>query len=182
MGAVAADQTYVTKALMDCNYLQGSKANATRRTCPFCIASSPPPGAASYSLWIGSGIRNRETDFGMRLIARKRARHSICGSRVSSCQFIVGCRREIEKPISMCRLTIPTPGDMIWGSPGPCRRQAESQTQIGPDYRKIRNLRNNYSRSPAAGDDDLHRHRKLSTTMAAPPKPWDRSTIARKNT
>ncbi|MBM4296874.1 MAG: Rieske 2Fe-2S domain-containing protein, partial [Deltaproteobacteria bacterium] len=82
---VPTDQTYVTKALMDCNYLQGVEGECDSSHLSFLHREFSAEGRRQmFALDTAPEYATEETNFGMRLVATRKAGPETQYVRVSS--------------------------------------------------------------------------------------------------
>jgi len=154
---VPLNQTYVTKCLLECNYLQGLEGECDSSHLSFLHRTfNPSPGQALYQLDTAPAYETEETDFGVRMVAIRKLSPDKQYVRVSS--FIMplsGCvpagSRSGELDGFEIHAYVPADETHAWRydlgfkRSRPVREEeVHRRKQIGPDYRRIRNLRNNY--------------------------------------
>ena len=145
------DQTYVTKALLECNYLQGLEGECDSSHLSFL----------HRDLRINDVVRNtplvyetQDTDFGVRMIAIRSAGPEKQYVRVSS--FVMplsGCVPAGNKDREGYEVHIYVPANdkQAWRYDFGFKRkrsvdaeEVHRRKQIGPDYRRVRNQANHY--------------------------------------
>ena len=144
------DQTYVTKALMDCNYLQGLEGECDSSHLSFLHREFTAAGRRQlFALDSAPAYETEETDFGMRLIATRKAGPDTQYVRVSS--FVMPIYCWVPARNRETHIYVPADDTHSWRydlgflqDRKPTVEDWNRKTQIGPDYRKIRNLQNNY--------------------------------------
>ena len=144
------DQTYVTKALMDCNYLQGLEGECDSSHLSFLHREFTAAGRRRlFALDSAPAYETEETDFGMRLIATRKAGPDTQYVRVSS--FVMPNYCWVPARNRETHIYVPADDTHSWRydlgflqDRKPTVEDWSRKTQIGPDYRKIRNLQNNY--------------------------------------
>jgi phthalate 4,5-dioxygenase len=145
------DQIYVTKALLECNYLQGLEGECDSSHLSFLhrdlrindVVRNAPP---SYE--------TEDTDFGVRMVAVRSAGPGKQYVRVSSFVMpVLGCVPAGNKDREGYEVHIYVPAndtetwryDFGFKRNRPvCEEEVHRRKQIGPDYRRIRNARNHY--------------------------------------
>jgi phthalate 4,5-dioxygenase oxygenase subunit len=144
------DQTYVTKALMDCNYLQGLEGECDSSHLSFLHREFGATGRRQlFALDSAPAYETEETDFGVRLIATRNAGPDSQYVRVSSFVMPIACW--VPARNRETHIYVPVDDEHAWRydlgflqDRKPTLEDWNRKTQIGPDYRKIRNLQNNY--------------------------------------
>ena len=155
---VPQTHTYVTKRLMECNYLQGLEGEADSSHLSYLHRSFNPSGTHALFAHDGSPTYEIiETDFGLMLAAIRKTEGDKRYVRVSS--FVM--------PVFGCIPAGPRVGDRIDGyeihmyvpvndfvtwrydlgfarSRPITEADIHRKKQMGPDYRGIRNIRNHY--------------------------------------
>ncbi len=143
-------QTYVTKALMDCNYLQGLEGECDSSHLSFLHREFSASGRRQlFAIDSAPFYETEETDFGMRLIASRKAGPETQYVRVSSFVMPISCW--VPARNRETHIYVPVDDQHAWRydlgflqDREPTAEDWNRKTQIGPDYRKIRNLQNNY--------------------------------------
>ncbi len=103
--AVAKTQTYVTKCLQDCNYLQGLEGECDSSHLSFLHRTFAVDGEQSlYQADSAPAYETDETDFGVRLVATRNAGNGTSYVRVSSFLMPVGVAVPVGAPDSTGRL------------------------------------------------------------------------------
>lgn len=144
------EQTYVTKALMDCNYLQGLEGECDSSHLSFLHREFSASGRRQlFALDTAPLYETEETDFGVRLIATRNAGADTQYVRVSSFVMPVSCW--VPARNREAHIYVPADDEHAWRydlgflhDRKPTEEDWNRKTQIGPDYRRIRNLKNNY--------------------------------------
>ncbi len=144
------DQTYVTKALMDCNYLQGLEGECDSSHLSFLHREFTASGRRQlFALDSSPVYETEETDFGVRLIATRKAGPETQYVRVSSFVMPISCW--VPARNRETHIYVPVDDQHAWRydlgflqDRKPTVEDWNRKTQIGPDYRKLRNLENNY--------------------------------------
>jgi phthalate 4,5-dioxygenase oxygenase subunit len=144
------DQTYVTKALMDCNYLQGLEGECDSSHLSFLHREFTALGRRQlFALDSAPAYETEETDFGVRLIATRNAGPDSQYVRVSSFVMPIACW--VPARNRETHIYVPVDDEHAWRydlgflqDRKPTLEDWNRKTQIGSDYRKIRNLQNNY--------------------------------------
>jgi len=154
---VPLNQTYVTKCLLECNYLQGLEGECDSSHLSFLHRTfNPTPGQALYQLDTAPAYETEETDFGVRMVAIRKVPPEKQYVRVSS--FVMplsGCipagGRSGELDGFEIHTYVPVDDTHTWRYDLGFKRsrpvrpeEVHRRKQIGPDYRRIRNERNHY--------------------------------------
>lgn len=147
---VPANQTYVTKAVLECNYLQGLEGECDSAHLSFLHRDFSRDGRqALYATDSAPEYETEDTDFGVRLIATRRAGPDRNYVRVSSFVMPVSCwvparNKEVHfyVPIDDTRSWRFDFGFLEDRLPNDADRGR--LLQIGPDYTRIRTQRNRY--------------------------------------
>ncbi|NIO08580.1 MAG: Rieske 2Fe-2S domain-containing protein [Deltaproteobacteria bacterium] len=144
------DHTYVTKCLQECNYLQGLEGECDSSHLSFLHRSFSQEGQRAFSA-IDSAPKYEieETDFGLRLIATRKAGPDQTYVRVSSFTTPISCW--VPARNRETHIYVPADDTHSWRYDlGFFKDRAvrddevHRRKQIGPDYRRIRNLQNHY--------------------------------------
>ncbi|MGH7832921.1 MAG: Rieske 2Fe-2S domain-containing protein [Candidatus Binatia bacterium] len=154
---VPLDQTYVTKSLLECNYLQGLEGECDSSHLSLLHQTfTPGPARAIWRLDPSPVYETEETDFGVRLVATRKAGPEQQYVRVSSLVMPVFCcvpagRAPGELDGFEVHIYVPFNDTLAWRYDLGFRRsrpveehEVHRRKQIGPDYRRVRNARNNY--------------------------------------
>jgi phthalate 4,5-dioxygenase len=154
---VPLEQTYVTKCLLECNYLQGLEGECDSSHLSFLHrAFTNERNQPLYKSDIAPFYETEETDFGVRLIATRNATDDQHYVRFSAFVLpVYGCvpagRPTNELDGYEIHTYVPADDTHCWRYDlGFHRTRAVSEDevhrrkQIGPDYLRIRNARNNY--------------------------------------
>jgi nitrite reductase/ring-hydroxylating ferredoxin subunit len=144
------DQTYVTKCLMECNYLQGLEGECDSSHLSFLHREFTATGRRQlFAVDSAPAYETEETDFGMRLIATRSAGPETQYVRVSSFVMPVSCW--VPARNRETHIYVPADDEHAWRydlgflrDRKPTAEDLNRKTQIGPDYGRIRNLKNNY--------------------------------------
>ena len=144
------EQTYVTKGLLECNYLQGLEGECDSSHLSFLHREFTAAGRRQ--LFAGDAApeyETEETDFGVRLIATRNAGPDTQYVRVSSFVMPIACW--VPARNRETHIYVPVDDEHAWRYDLGFLRDREPtvedwnrKSQIGPDYRRIRNLQNNY--------------------------------------
>ncbi|MBM4260552.1 MAG: Rieske 2Fe-2S domain-containing protein [Deltaproteobacteria bacterium] len=147
---VPTDQTYVTKALMDCNYLQGVEGECDSSHLSFLHREFSAEGRRQmFALDTAPEYATEETNFGMRLVATRKAGPETQYVRVSS--FVMPTYCWVRARNREAHIYVPADDRHSWRydlgflkDRKPTLDDWNRKTQIGPGNVKIRNIRNNY--------------------------------------
>ena len=147
---IPRDQTYVTKALLECNYLQGLEGECDSSHLSFLHREFSATGRRQiFAIDSAPAYETEETDFGVRLIATRKAGPDTQYVRVSSFVMPVACW--VPARNREANIYVPVDDQHTWRydlgflqDRKPTVEDWNRKTQIGPDYRRIRNLDNNY--------------------------------------
>jgi phthalate 4,5-dioxygenase len=143
-------QTYVTKGLLECNYLQGLEGECDSSHLSFLHREFTAAGRRQlFALDSAPEYETEETDFGVRLIATRNAGPDTQYVRVSSFVMPIACW--VPARNRETHIYVPVDDEHAWRYDLGFLRDREPtvedwnrKSQIGPDYRRIRNLQNNY--------------------------------------
>ena len=154
---VPLNQTYVTKCLLECNYLQGLEGECDSSHLSFLHrAFDKAPNQLLYRSDTAPAYETEETDFGVRLIATRKAGSDQEYVRFSSFVMpVYGCvpagRGAGELDGFEIHTYVPADDTHCWRYDIGFRRgrpveeqEVHRRKQIKPDYTRIRNARNNY--------------------------------------
>lgn len=144
------DQTYVTKALLECNYLQGLEGECDSSHLSFLHREFTEAGRKRLFAFDSSpDYETEETDFGVRLIAIRKVPPDTQYVRVSSFVIPISCwilARNRENHIY-----VPAADRHAWRydlgflrDRKVTEEDVHRRAQIGPDYRRLRNQSNHY--------------------------------------
>jgi phthalate 4,5-dioxygenase oxygenase subunit len=144
------EQTYVTKALLECNYLQGLEGECDSSHLSFLHREFTAAGRRQlFALDSSPAYETEETDFGVRLIATRNAGPATQYVRVSS--FVMPITCWVPARNREAHIYVPADDEHAWRydlgflqDRKPTAKDWNRKSQIGPDYRRIRNLQNNY--------------------------------------
>jgi hypothetical protein len=195
MNGQVPGSTYVTKCLLECNYLQGLECECDSSHLSFLHrAFTNERNQSLYKSDTAPVYETEETDFGVRLIAIRNSADNQHYVRMSAfVSPVYGCvpagRPTNELDGYEIHTYVPADDTHCWRYDIGFRRtrpvqkdEVHRRQQIGPDYLRIRNARNDYlqdrqmqkrSTSPAS--------RTFSTMMPAPRRAWVRSSIVARN-
>jgi phenylpropionate dioxygenase-like ring-hydroxylating dioxygenase large terminal subunit len=144
------EQTYVTKGLLECNYLQGLEGECDSSHLSFLHREFTAFGRRQlFALDSAPAYETEETDFGVRLIARRNAGLDTQYVRVSSFVMPIACW--VPARNRETHIYVPVDDQHAWRydlgflrDRKPTVEDWNRKSQIGPDYRRLRNLQNNY--------------------------------------
>ncbi len=144
------EHTYVTKALQNCNYLQGLEGECDSSHLSFLHREFSNEGRrAWYAIDNAPKYEIEETDFGLRLIASRDAGPDQTYVRVSSFITPISCWVPARKRET--HIYVPADDTHSWRydlgflKDRPIRDdEVHRRKQIGPDYRRFRNAGNHY--------------------------------------
>lgn len=149
---VPQNHTYVTKCLMECNYLQGLEGELDSAHVSFVHRELGPNRANRQYLFAGDtapAYTLEETDFGMRLIAARHAGPGATYLRVSS--FVMPTSCWVPARNKEIHIYVPADDTHSWRydlgffKERPVREEdVHRRKEIGPDYRRFRNMQNRY--------------------------------------
>jgi nitrite reductase/ring-hydroxylating ferredoxin subunit len=185
---VPLNQTYVTKCLLECNYLQGLEGECDSSHLSLLHQSfAPGPARALWRLDMAPVYETEETDFGVRLIAIRKAPPDRQYVRFSSLVMpVYGCVPAGRGPGELdgfeIHTYVPYDDTRTWRYDIGFRRsrpvkeeEVHRRQQIGPDYTRIRNARNNYLQDRQAqktvnytGIEDFLNHDACATESMGP--------------
>lgn len=154
---VPLDHTYVTKCLLECNYLQGLEGECDSSHLSFLHrAVDNGRNQPLYKIDTSPFYETEDTDFGVRLIATRNAADNQQYVRFSTFVMpVYGCvpagRPTNELDGYEIHTYVPADDTHCWRYDIGFRRsravqedEVHRRKQIGPDYLRIRNARNNY--------------------------------------
>jgi phthalate 4,5-dioxygenase len=154
---VPLNQTYVTKCLLECNYLQGLEGECDSSHLSFLHrAVDNGRNQPLYKTDTAPFYETEETDFGVRLIATRNAADDQHYVRFSAFVLpVYGCvpagRPTNELDGYEIHTYVPADDAHTWRYDIGFRRsrpvqedEVHRRQQINPDYTRIRNARNNY--------------------------------------
>jgi len=144
------EQTYVTKGLLECNYLQGLEGECDSSHLSFLHREFTALGRRQlFALDSAPAYETEETDFGVRLIATRNAGLDTQYVRVSSFVMPIACW--VPARNRETHIYVPVDDQHAWRydlgflrDRKPTVEDWNRKSQIGPDYRRLRNLQNNY--------------------------------------
>jgi phenylpropionate dioxygenase-like ring-hydroxylating dioxygenase large terminal subunit len=154
---VPLDQTYVTKCLLECNYLQGLEGECDSSHLSFLHrAFTNERNQSLYKSDTAPVYETEDTDFGVRLIASRNFADNQHYVRFSAFVMpVYGCvpagRPTNELDGYEIHTYVPADDTHCWRYDIGFRRtrpveenEVHRRKQIGPDYLRIRNARNDY--------------------------------------
>jgi phthalate 4,5-dioxygenase len=154
---VPSNQTYVTKCLLECNYLQGLEGECDSSHLSFLHrAVDNGRNQPLYKIDSSPVYETEETDFGVRLVATRKTADNQNYVRFSAFVLpVYGCvpagRPTNELDGYEIHTYVPADDTHCWRYDIGFRRtravgddKVHRRKQIGPDYLRIRNARNNY--------------------------------------
>ena len=154
---VPLDQTYVTKCLLECNYLQGLEGECDSSHLSFLHrAFTNERNQSLYKSDTAPVYETEETEFGVRLIAIRNSADNQQYVRMSAfVSPVYGCvpagRPTNELDGYEIHTYVPADDTHCWRYDIGFRRtrpvqedEVHRRRQIGPDYLRIRNARNDY--------------------------------------
>ncbi|HEX2229778.1 MAG TPA: Rieske 2Fe-2S domain-containing protein [Candidatus Binatia bacterium] len=154
---VPLERTYVTKCLLECNYLQGLEGECDSSHLSFLHRAFNRNGNQPlYQADAAPLYETEDTDFGVRLIATRNAPEQQRYVRISSFVMpVYGCvpagRAAGELDGYEIHVYVPADDTHCWRYDIGFRRgravreeEVHRRTQINPDYTRVRNARNNY--------------------------------------
>jgi phenylpropionate dioxygenase-like ring-hydroxylating dioxygenase large terminal subunit len=154
---VPQSHTYVTKCLQECNYLQGLEGECDSSHLSYLHRTFKPVGTQTlYFQDIAPRYETEETDFGLRLVAIRKAGPDGQYVRVSSFVMpVAGCipagGRTGELGGYEIHFYVPFDDTHSWRYDLGFKRtrqvreeEVHRRKQIGPDYRRVRNATNHY--------------------------------------
>ncbi len=144
-----ADHTYVTKSMLECNYLQGLEGECDSAHLSFLHRDFTRDGRNLYAGDSAPEYEIEDTDFGLRMVAIRKAPENQKYVRVSSFVLPITCWiHAIQKEV---HIYVPIDDFHAWRYDfgflvdRPATPEDVTRTpEIGPDYRRIRNQRNHY--------------------------------------
>jgi len=153
---VPLQQTYVTKCLLECNYLQGLEGECDSSHLSFLHrAFTNERNQPLYRSDTAPLYETEETDFGVRLIATRSADNQHYVRFSAFVMPVYGCvpagRPTNEMEGFEIHTYVPADNTHCWRYDIGFRRdravrdeEVHRRTQINPDYTRIRNARNHY--------------------------------------
>ena len=180
---VPLEFTYVTKNLLECNYLQGLEGECDSSHLSFLHRSfTNERNQALYKSDTAPFYETEDTDFGVRLVATRNAADDQHYVRFSAFVMpVYGCvpagRKTNELEGYEIHTYVPADDTHCWRYDIGFHRgrvvrsdEVHRRTQINPDYTKVRNARNNYLQdrhkqktSSFTGIDDFLNHDGCAT-------------------
>jgi nitrite reductase/ring-hydroxylating ferredoxin subunit len=144
------DQTYVTKALMDCNYLQGVEGECDSSHLSFLHREFSAEGRRQlFAVDTAPAYEVEESNFGVRLVATRKVGPETQYVRVSS--FVMPTYCWVQARNREVHIYVPANDRNSWRydlgflkDRKPNADDWNRRTQIGPGHIKLRNLQNNY--------------------------------------
>jgi len=155
---VPSDQTYVTKCLLECNYLQGLEGECDSSHLSFLHrAFTSERNQPLYKSDTSPVYETEETDFGVRLIATRNFDNQHYVRFSAFVMPVYGCvpagRPTNELEGFEIHTYVPADDTHCWRYDIGFRRdravredELHRRSQIDPDYTRIRNARNDYLR------------------------------------
>jgi phthalate 4,5-dioxygenase oxygenase subunit len=185
---VPLNQTYVTKALLECNYLQGLEGECDSSHLSLLHQTfTPGPARAIWRLDPSPVYETEETDFGVRLVATRKAGPGQQYVRLSSFVMpVYGCVPAGRPPGELdgyeIHMYVPFNDTLAWRYDMGFRRnravtedEVHRRKQIGPDYVRLRNARNHYLQDRQmqktvnyTGIEDFLNHDAVATESMGP--------------
>jgi phthalate 4,5-dioxygenase oxygenase subunit len=185
---VPLNQTYVTKALLECNYLQGLEGECDSSHLSLLHQSfTPGPVRAIWRLDPSPVYETEEADFGVRLVAIRKAGPDQQYVRFSSLVMpVFGCVPAGRGPGELdgfeIHMYVPFDDTRAWRYDLGFRRsravreeEVHRREQIGPGYVRVRNARNDYLQDRQAqktvnytGIEDFLNHDACATESMGP--------------
>ncbi len=153
---VPLEYTYVTKCLLECNYLQGLEGECDSSHLSFLHRTfSNERNQPLYKSDTAPAYETEETDFGVRLIATRQTENQHYIRFSAFVMPVYGCvpagRPTNELEGYEIHTYVPADDQHCWRYDIGFRRdravrddEVHRRKQINPDYSKIRNARNNY--------------------------------------
>ena len=153
---VPLEHTYVTKCLLECNYLQGLEGECDSSHLSFLHrAFTNERNQPLYKSDTAPAYETEETDFGVRLIATRKNNDQQYVRFSAFVMPVYGCvpagRPTNELEGYEIHTYVPADDTHCWRYDIGFRRdravreeEVHRHKQINPDYTRIRNLRNNY--------------------------------------
>jgi len=153
------DQIYIAKSLLECNYLQGLEGDCDSSHLNFLHRAFKPDSRREFLNFADPApdFEIDEMPFGLRSTAIRRAGPNASYVRIS--HFVmpfIGCvpvGRVIDGKLDGFKAVYQVPSDNTdtwrydfffkWARPF-TKEDSSKRDFVGPDYRKLRNLRNNY--------------------------------------
>jgi phthalate 4,5-dioxygenase oxygenase subunit len=148
--------TYVTKCLLECNYLQGLEGECDSSHLSFLHrAFNNERNQAMYKSDTAPAYETEDTDFGVRLIATRNSENQLYVRFSAFVMPVYGCvpagRPTNELEGFEIHTYVPADDTHCWRYDIGFRRdravrddEVHRRKQINPDYSKVRNARNNY--------------------------------------
>jgi len=180
---VPRNQTYVTKCLLECNYLQGLEGECDSSHLSLLHREFAAEGKqALYAMDSSPSYETEETDFGVRMVAIRKADPDKQYVRVSSFVMpVAGCVSARNGGYEI-HMYVPLDDTHTWRYDlgfkrnRPVREEdVHRRKQIGPDYRRIRNLGNDYlqdrqvqKKTNFTGIEDFLNHDACATESMGP--------------
>ncbi|HEY7066590.1 MAG TPA: Rieske 2Fe-2S domain-containing protein [Chloroflexota bacterium] len=160
---LAPEHVYVTKCLQECNYLQGLEGECDSSHLSLLHRDFLLSGQqALYQADSAPIYETEDTDFGVRLIALRNAPPDQTYVRISS--FVLPSHCWIYARVPEVHFYVPADDTHSWRYDlgmildRPVRPEdVERRPQIGPDYRRVRNLANHYLQ-----DRDKQKHQTFT--------------------
>lgn len=179
---VPQNQTYVTKCLQECNYLQGLEGECDSAHLSFLHRKFGDDNRALFVADTAPVYECEETDFGVRMVAIRNAGPGQQYIRVSSFVMpVAGCVSARNGGFEI-HFYVPADDTHSWRFDLGFKRDRmvreedlHRRAQIGPDYRRIRNSENRYQQDREAqksvsftGIEDFLNHDACATESMGP--------------
>ena len=179
---VPQNQTYVTKCLQECSYLQGLEGECDSAHLSFLHRKFDDGNRALFAADAAPVYECEETDFGVRMVAIRRAGEGKQYVRVSSFVMpLAGCVSARNGGFEI-HFYVPADDTHSWRFDLGFKRDrtvteadVHRRAQIGPDYRRIRNSQNDYLQDREAqrktsftGIEDFLNHDSCATESMGP--------------
>jgi len=144
------ENTYVTKSLLECNWLQGLEGECDSAHLTYLHRVLDPQGAQAQMLYSQPpSYEIEDTDFGLRLLAFRQPSPQQTYLRVSS--FVVPASVWVPVGNKEVHIYIPYDDEHAWRydlgfyNDRPVRPEdIHRRSEIGPDYRRMRTQANHY--------------------------------------
>jgi phenylpropionate dioxygenase-like ring-hydroxylating dioxygenase large terminal subunit len=144
------EHTYVTKSLLECNYLQGLEGECDSSHLSFLHREATPRAEQRlFQQDVAPVYEYEETDFGLRLIALRRAEGDLTYVRISSLVWPSHCW--INGRLPEAHFYVPLDDthawryDLGWVAERPVQpADLHKAKAIGPDYQRHSRLANHY--------------------------------------
>jgi hypothetical protein len=142
-----ANQTFVIKAFQECNYLQGLEGDCDSSHISYLHSSNHE----LYKQDRAPTLIAEETDFGVRMVAIRKAGPEANYVRITN--FLMPLTGHVSATSNRVHYWAPIDDIHSWkysftfssdGKPLAEEEKVAFRAEIGPDYKKIRNLHNDY--------------------------------------